>query len=116
MVLNPQPGLDQNQDVISCRALPRFAPWMICGFLFLATVLNYMNRQALAVLAPLIQTEMGLDNARLGFLLSAFFYTYGIAQFLAGPLFDRINLRWGLAAAVCGWSLSGVLVGLDRSF
>lgn len=86
--------------------------WVLCIFLFLATSLNYMDRQALGVAAPAIQREFGLNNAQLGLLLSAFFYTYGIMQVGVGLILDRVNIRWGYALAVCGWSLAGVLTGL----
>jgi ACS family hexuronate transporter-like MFS transporter len=90
--------------------------WHVCVFVFFATVLNYMDRQTLSVVAPLIQEEFRLDNAQLGALFSAFFVSYGIAVALIGELIDRVSIRIAFAAAVAWWSLSTSLTGLARSF
>lgn len=90
--------------------------WIICAFLFLATVLNYMDRQTLSVTAPLIQQELNLNNAQLGLLLSAFFYTYGGMQLVVGLVIDRINARLSYALAVGWWSLAGALTSLVNGF
>lgn len=89
--------------------------WIACGFLFLATALTYMDRQTLAVVAPVIQHEFRLDNSQLGLLFSAFFYTYGIMQVAVGLILDRVNLRWGYALAVFSWSCVALLTGLTQA-
>lgn len=90
--------------------------WMICGALFLATVLNYMDRQTLSMAAPLIQRELSLNNAQMGILFSAFFYTYGLMQAVTGAILDRVSIRWGYAVSVFVWSLAGALTGLIANF
>jgi ACS family hexuronate transporter-like MFS transporter len=90
--------------------------WIICIFIFFATVLNYMNRQTLSIVAPLIQKEFHLDNAQLGALFSAFYITYGVAVALLGELIDRLSIRIAFAAAVAWWSLATALTGLAQSF
>jgi ACS family hexuronate transporter-like MFS transporter len=90
--------------------------WLICGLLFCATVLNYMDRQTLAITAPLIQRELGLDNSRFGLLLSAFFYSYGCMQVVVGFLLDRVSVRWGYALALLWWSAAGAATGFARTF
>jgi MFS transporter, ACS family, aldohexuronate transporter len=90
--------------------------WVIGGLLFLATVLNYMDRQTLSMAAPLIQKELALDNAQFGLLASAFFFTYGIMMGIAGWIMDRVNIRWGYAATVLVWSLAGTLTGAAANF
>ena len=57
--------------------------WRICGLLFLATTLNYLDRQTLSILAPLLREDMHLDNERLGWLF-AVFYAYTLSHF-GGP-------------------------------
>lgn len=94
----------------------RSAPWMLCGFLFLATTLNYLDRQTLSILAPTIQREMSLDNEALGWLFSAFYYSYTLSQFAIGLILDRYNLRWAYALSVLAWSAVTAMTGMAGSF
>lgn len=90
--------------------------WSLCVLLFLATTLNYLDRQTLGILAPLIQRELNLDNAALGWLFSVFYYTYTFAQFGIGPLLDRWNLRWAYGLAVLAWSATAAGTALVTGF
>ena len=84
--------------------------------LLLATILNYLDRQTLSILAPTLQHQMGLDNAHLGWLFAIFYYSYTLFQFAVGPVLDRFNLRWCFAIAVLAWSLVSGLTGLAAGF
>src|ERR1700733_7340890 len=90
--------------------------WQLCGVLFLATVLNYLDRQTMSILAPSLQKELHLDNEALGWLFAVFYYSYTFAQMAVGPVLDRVNLRWAFASAVCLWSVVSVLTGLANGF
>jgi ACS family hexuronate transporter-like MFS transporter len=90
--------------------------WAVCGALFLATVLNYMDRQTLSMAGPLIQHELSLDNSHIGMLFSAFFYTYGLMMAVTGWILDRVSVRWGYAVSVFVWSVAGALTGLTTNF
>ena len=90
--------------------------WGICILLFLATTLNYLDRQTMAILAPTIQDEMNLHNTALGWLFAVFYYTYAFSQFGVGALLDRSNLRWTYGWAVVAWSASCALTGLAGGF
>jgi ACS family hexuronate transporter-like MFS transporter len=90
--------------------------WRLCGLLFLATVLNYLDRQTISVLAPVMQREMGLDNVALGWIFSAFYYAYTGCQLVAGLTLDRAHLRWAFGAAVLAWSVVSALTGLAGGF
>ncbi len=90
--------------------------WGLCIFLFLATTLNYLDRQTMSILAPAIQKEMALDNVALGWLFSVFYYSYTLAQFGVGLFLDRANLRWAFALAVVAWSTAAGLTGLAGGF
>ncbi|MCX7429283.1 MAG: MFS transporter [Planctomycetia bacterium] len=81
--------------------------WWICGILFLATVLNYLDRQTMSICGPMIRDEMQLSNEQFGVLLSAFRWTYAIVQVPAGFLADRFSVRVVYALAVGLWSLAG---------
>jgi len=81
--------------------------WYICGILFMATVLCYLDRQTMALCAPMIKDDFGLDNQQWGELLSAFRWTYAIMQIPAGYLADRFSVRIVYALAVGIWSAAG---------
>ena len=90
--------------------------WTLCSMLFLATTLNYLDRQTLSVLAPQLQTELQLDNLQLGYLFSAFYWSYTVGQFAAGLAMDRYSLRWLYGGGVVAWSLVSALTGLSTGF
>src|SRR3984885_14061207 len=90
--------------------------WQLCLVLFLATTLNYLDRQTMSILAPALQKELHLDNEALGWLFAIFYYAYTFSQMAVGPILDRVNLRWAFASAVCLWSVVSVLPGLANGF
>jgi len=81
--------------------------WLICGILFLATVLNYLDRQTMAICAPKITEEFHLSNEQFGELLSAFRWSYAALHVPAGFIADRFSVRIVYALAVGLWSLAG---------
>ena len=96
--------------------LARSGKWLLCGFLFLATTLNYLDRQTLSILAPVMQKELALDNEDLGWLFAVFYYSYTFAQFAVGGLLDRWHLRWAYGLGVLLWSASAAFTGLAGGF
>src|SRR5262245_37988205 len=90
--------------------------WGLCLLLFLATTLNYLDRQTLSILAPTLQDEMHFDNEALGWLFAAFYYSYTFAHFAVGFLLDRAHLRWAFALAVLAWSNVSAVTGLVEGF
>jgi len=97
--------------------LPQLATkWKICGLLFLATTLNYLDRQTLSILAPILQKDMHLDNEALGWLFAVFYYAYTLSHFVVGPILDRSHLRWAFGIAVLAWSTVSMMTGLATGF
>ena len=92
---------------------PRTAAWKwgLCWLMFAATMLNYMDRQALGSTAPFVKQEFSLDNEGYGRVELAFGLAYGLAQICAGWLVDRVSVRWMYATALFTWSLVGFLTG-----
>lgn len=82
--------------------------WGICWLMFASTVLNYMDRQALALVGPQVKSEFSLTNFDFGWVMAAFALTYALFQVPAGYLVDRWNVRWVYAGAVAWWSLAGM--------
>jgi ACS family hexuronate transporter-like MFS transporter len=85
--------------------------WWALGIFVLSTAINYLDRQTLATLAPLVRDEFSLSNADYGWILSAFSLTYMMAAPFAGWFIDRVGLALGIALAVGLWSLAGIATG-----
>ncbi|MBI1763103.1 MAG: MFS transporter [Acidobacteria bacterium] len=93
--------------------------WYIGGLLFLSTVINYIDRQTLSVLAPYIKTEYHWTNTDYAQLLIAFRIAYALGQTASGRWLDRIGTRRGLSLAVTFYSIAALLTSLAtglRSF
>jgi MFS transporter, ACS family, hexuronate transporter len=89
--------------------------WWIVGLLFLAAVLNYLDKNTLALLAPTIQRDLGLDDQDYANIQNAFQAAYTLALLASGILVDRLGSRLSLALFVCWWSLANVFTSLARS-
>ncbi len=82
------------------------ARWVLCGLLFLATTTNYMDRQVLGILAPLLEKEMHWTETGYGNMVACFTLAYALAYLLSGRIVDRFGTRRGYALFVGIWSLS----------
>ena len=83
--------------------------WYIGGLLFLSTVVNYIDRQTLSVLAPYLKTDYGWTNTDYAFVAIAFRVAYSVGQTIAGRWLDRIGTRQGLSIAVLWYSAAAML-------
>lgn len=90
--------------------------WTLVGLLFLAALINYLDRATLSVALPAISIEFSLTPAAEGLLLSAFFWSYALMQIPMGWLADRWNLRWLYAGAFALLSVACGLTGLVGTF
>jgi MFS transporter, ACS family, hexuronate transporter len=86
--------------------------WYIGGLLFLSTVINYIDRQTLSVLAPYIKQENRWSNSDFALLIIAFRVAYAVGQTIAGRFLDRAGTRTGLSAAVAFYSAAAMLTSL----
>ena len=78
--------------------------------------LNYIDRNVLFAVQPLIQKEFHLDDAQVGFLTSAFFVCYMVAAPLIVPLADRYPRKWIMAAGALVWSLATLLSAVTHNY
>lgn len=89
--------------------------WVTVFLLFLVYGINYLDRVALSVAAPLIQKDLGLDAAEMGLVFSGFFVGYAIFNFVGGLASDRLGPKIVYVLAVGLWSifcgLTAVTVG-----
>jgi len=90
--------------------------WYIVGFLFLATVSNYVDRQTINVLSPLLIQELGLDKIQFSQIAAVFLGAYTIGMTFWGRLHDRIGLLAGLSLCIAAWSLVATLHVLAVGF
>lgn len=80
--------------------------WLLCGLLFCATALSFLDRQVLSVLAPQLTAELGLSNTAYARVVFAFVLSYTVMFALGGRLVDALGTRRGLALSVGVWSLA----------
>jgi ACS family hexuronate transporter-like MFS transporter len=93
--------------------------WWIGGLLFASTVINYIDRQTLSVLAPFLKTGFRWSNSDYALIVIAFRVAYTAGQTLFGRLMDRVGTRRGLTLTVVWYSLASMLTSLAvglRSF
>lgn len=83
--------------------------WWIAGLLFLATVINYIDRQTLAVVAPVLTKELGISNTEYSNILTAFLIPYTAMYVVSGWLVDRWGTRIALTVFLSWWSVASVL-------
>jgi ACS family hexuronate transporter-like MFS transporter len=82
--------------------------WIVCGMLFFATTINYMDRQILSLLKPILDSQMGWTNEQFGAVNSAFQGAYAIGSLVFGWLIDRIGSKIGYSISIAGWSLAAL--------
>lgn len=90
--------------------------WVIVILLLLSVCINYIDRGSLSVAAPVLKEEFSLGPRQLGYLLSAFFWSYTVCQLVVGWLVDRFDVKWVYAVGFLVWSLAMAATGWVNSF
>jgi ACS family hexuronate transporter-like MFS transporter len=88
--------------------------WSIAALLFAATVINYVDRQTLSVVAPILTRDLGISNTEYSNILTAFLIPYTLMYVPAGWLCDRWGTRRALAVFMAWWSVANALHGFVR--
>jgi len=89
--------------------------WVIIAMIAVATVINYIDRNALAVMWPEIAADIGATKEDYALLVTVFMVFYAIGQFAFGRLFDKIGTRFGFALSIGFWSISIALHAVANS-
>src|SRR6266545_2605071 len=89
--------------------------WIVIGLIFLATVINYIDRQTMAVLKGSISADIGLTNEQYAAVQNTFLVFYGISQMVSGRLYDAVGTRLGFVYSIVVWSLAAMLHASARS-
>ena len=82
--------------------------WVICGLLFLAATINYIDRQVIGLLKPTLTAEFGWSELDYGDIVFSFQLAYAIGFLIAGRLMDRLGTRIGFTIAIVVWSLAAM--------
>ncbi|MGI2169173.1 MFS transporter [Shewanella sp. MF05960] len=80
--------------------------WLVVSLVALATVINYIDRSALAIMWPGIAEDLGLDKSDYANIITVFMISYAIGQSLFGKIFDAIGTRLGFLLSIVVWSVS----------
>jgi len=83
--------------------------WTICALLFFATTVNYLDRQVLSLLAPMLEKEFNWSNTDYANITAAFQLIYAFSMLFAGRFIDKLGTKWGYAIALIIWSGGAVL-------
>jgi MFS transporter, ACS family, hexuronate transporter len=89
--------------------------WIIAALIFVNTVINYVDRQTLSVLAPRITQELHIDNIQYGYIVQSFLVAYTAMFIFAGMLIDRWGVKLVYGAATVWWSVAEILHALAGS-
>jgi MFS transporter, ACS family, aldohexuronate transporter len=90
--------------------------WAICGLLFLAATINYIDRQVIGILKPTLQGEFGWSEIDYSDIVFAFQLAYAIGFIIAGRLMDRVGTKIGFALALTIWSIAAAAHAGATSF
>jgi len=89
--------------------------WTVCGLLFAATTVNYIDRQVLGILAPHLQKVIGWSEVEYGYIVTAFQVAYALGLAVFGRLIDKFGTKIGYAAAIVLWSVAAMAHAAVRS-
>jgi ACS family hexuronate transporter-like MFS transporter len=88
--------------------------WWICGLLFFATTINYVDRNSLSVLKTMLERDLGWSEADYGWIQFAFTAAYAAFPSIAGRVIDSMGVKFGLALALVLWSVMSMVTALAR--
>ena len=106
----PTPPRSDSQtqgDAIPSGVIGRYR-WVICTLLFFATTINYVDRQILSLVKPILDEQLGWTNAEFGLVNSAFQGAYAVSLLIFGWLIDRFGTKRGYALSITLWSLAAM--------
>src|SRR5207248_5959038 len=82
--------------------------WTICALIFLATTINYIDRQVIGLLKPTLQQQFGWSEIDYADIIFAFQLAYAIGYVFAGRVIDRVGTRLGFTLSLLIWSAAGI--------
>ncbi|PPL03672.1 MFS transporter [Parapedobacter indicus] len=89
--------------------------WLIVGLLFVATTINYLDRQVIGLLKPSLEAEFGWTETDFAHIVMAFTAAYAVGLLLFGRVIDWVGTKWGYTISVAIWSIAGMLHAIARN-
>lgn len=83
--------------------------WTICALLFFATTVNYLDRQVLSLLQPMLEDKFGWSNTQYANIVSVFQFSYALSMLFAGRIIDKLGTKKGYSWAIIIWSIGAVM-------
>ena len=93
----------------SLKGAPSWTKWGVVALISLGTILNYLSRNALGVLAPTLKHDLGFSTQQYSYVVGAFQFAYMLMQPVCGLVIDLIGLRLGYALFAALWSAAGMM-------
>jgi ACS family hexuronate transporter-like MFS transporter len=90
--------------------------WWIAGLIFLATLINFIDRLTISILGPVITKQFSLTNLQFAKLTTWFLLAYTASQGLSGKLYDQIGPRRGFTLSILVWSVAASAHAFARGF
>jgi ACS family hexuronate transporter-like MFS transporter len=89
--------------------------WVICALLFFATTINYIDRQVLGILAPVLQSEIKWSESEYGWIVTAFQAAYALGLVIFGWFIDKYGTKIGYTVSVVWWSIAAMCHALVKT-
>jgi MFS transporter, ACS family, hexuronate transporter len=101
-------GIGSLVDAMNSPAVSK-SRWVMLAFAFVATVINYLDRQTLSVLAPVLLERFKISATTYSHIIFAFMLAYTVMNGVSGPLLDRLGTKVGYALTIAWWSAAEIL-------
>jgi MFS transporter, ACS family, hexuronate transporter len=82
--------------------------WTICALIFFATTVNYLDRQVIGILKPLLESDLGIGEKAYSHIIMSFQLLYAVGMVIAGRLIDKFGTKTGYGMAVLLWSIAAI--------
>jgi ACS family hexuronate transporter-like MFS transporter len=82
--------------------------WTVCALIFFATTINYLDRQIIGILKPLLESDLGIGEKAYSHIIMAFQLLYGFGMIIAGRLIDKFGTKIGYGVSVILWSIAAM--------
>ena len=82
--------------------------WTVCALIFFATTINYLDRQVIGILKPLLDSDLGIGEKDYSHIIMAFQLCYGVGMVIAGRLIDKFGTKLGYGVSVILWSIAAM--------
>lgn len=88
----------------------------ILAMIFITVVINYLDRSNISIAASALQDDLGIDSIKMGYVFSAFAWTYALLQIPGGAIADRVKSRVLYTFIMVFWSIATLIQGMVNSF